>query len=65
MWTLAFGYHEDRAPTHGRWRGVGRIGQRGARRRTVDVDARFLAPRRSRPDARLCRDLRVRNGGIR
>jgi hypothetical protein len=31
----------------------------------ADVDARFRAPRRSHADARLCRNARGRNGGIR
>src|SRR5262249_60005398 len=40
-------------------------GTRGARWLTVDVDARLWAPRRPHAGARLCRDARGSDGGIR
>jgi hypothetical protein len=40
-------------------------GTRGAARLALDVVVSLRTPRRSKPDAGLCRDARGRNGGIR
>jgi hypothetical protein len=51
MWTLAFGHHKDRAPTHGY-------------AATREAAMAAFVPQGSRADTRLCCDTRGRDGGL-